>query len=57
MDCNKDKTNQEKLDGSYKSKDIESTVFNTHVIDSIINFIIFFKSEVRDFAVSTFHKI
>ena len=37
VDCHKDKTIQEKLDGTYKSKDIESSVFNTHVIENIIN--------------------
>ena len=37
VDCHKDKTIQEKLDGTYKIKDIESSVFNTAVITNVID--------------------
>ena len=37
IDCHKDKIIQEKLDGTYKSKDVESSVFNTNVITNIID--------------------
>jgi 5-methylcytosine-specific restriction endonuclease McrA len=37
IDCHKDKTIQEKLDRTYKSKDIESSVYNTNVITNIID--------------------